>query len=269
MDLNDAVVIVTGGAGGIGAAMSTRFVAEGATVVVTDIDAAAAQALATEIGATAAGLDVTDEAALLALVSEVRERHGRIDLFCSNAGIATGVGIEGPLELWQQAMDINVMSHVYAARAVLPIMIEQGHGYLLQTCSAAGLLTAPGDAPYSVSKHAAVALGEWLAIHYAQLGIKVSVLCPMGVATPMLMNPLAEGNWSAGAVASSAPVIAPEVVADVVVAGLADERFLMLPHPEVGRFWAKKAADPDRWIDGMTTAFGTAYTRDRDAVTGG
>ena len=260
MIIQGSVIVVTGAAGGIGAAMARRFLAEGAaTVVVADLDLDRARAVADPIGAEATALDVTDESAIAALVADVVARHGRIDLFCSNAGVANFAGIDAPMELWRQAIEVNLMAHVFAARAVLPVMVAQGSGYLLQTASAAGLLTSPGDAGYAVSKHGAVALAEYLAIHYRPQGINVSVLCPMGVSTPLLMEPLAEGNLGAGAVAASGAIITAEEVADVVVAGLTDERFLILPHPEVGRYWAKKAADPERWLESMTTTFGTTF----------
>ena len=246
MELAGKVVVVTGAAGGIGSGMCARFVAEGATVV--GVDRAA-------VGGTARPdvrqCDVTDAAAVKALVDDVIAEHGGIDLFCSNAGITTGVALDDPDDLWHAAFEVNTMAHVYAARAVVPHMIERGSGYLLNTASAAGLLTSPGDAPYAVSKHAAVALAEWLAITYGDRGIGVSVLCPMGVATPMLMDPLAAGDPGAQAIANSGDIVSVEHVVDHVVAGLRDERFLILPHPEVGTFWAQKAAEPDRWLAGM------------------
>jgi NAD(P)-dependent dehydrogenase (short-subunit alcohol dehydrogenase family) len=241
MDLDGKVVIVTGAAGGIGSGMCARFAAKGATVIGAD-----------RIGAQGIrACDVTDAYALKTLVDDVIAEHGGVDLFCSNAGITTGVGLEDPDDLWHAAFEINTMAHVYAARAVVPHMVERGSGYLLNTASAAGLLTSPGDAPYAVSKHGAVALAEWLAITYGDQGLRVSVLCPMGVATPMLMDPLAAGDPGAQAVANSGDIVSVDHVLDHVVAGLRDERFLILPHPEVGTFWAQKAAEPDRWLSGM------------------
>lgn len=252
MDIADKVIVVTGGGSGIGAALCRRFAADAAAaVVVADLHADAAVAVADEIGGVAEALDVCDAAAVASLVERTIERFGRIDLFCSNAGITTGVGLEDPDDLWHKAYDVHVMSHVYASRAVLPSMLERGSGYLLNTASAAGLLTSPGDAPYSVTKHGAVALAEWLALTYGERGIGVSVLCPMGVATPLLMDPLAAGNAGAQAVADSGPILRPEQVAEAVVAGLAAQRFLILPHPEVGTYWAQKAADPQRWLAGL------------------
>lgn len=259
MQLTGGVVVVTGAGSGIGAALCRRFAAEGTrAVVVTDRDGPAARGVAAELtGVTEAvpePLDVTDPDAVTALVHDVETRFGAIDLFCSNAGMATGVGLgdsEHADELWHAAFDLHVMAHVYAARAVLPGMLARGRGYLLTTASAAGLLASPGDAPYTVSKHGAVALAEWLAITYGGRGIGVSVLCPLGVATPLLTGPLEAGEPGALAVAASGEILTAEQVADAVVAGLAAERFLILPHPEVGRFWAQKAADPDRWLAGV------------------
>jgi NAD(P)-dependent dehydrogenase (short-subunit alcohol dehydrogenase family) len=252
MDVRGAVVVVTGGASGIGAALARRFAADGAeAVVVADLAEPAARVIADEVGGVAEALDVADAAAVDALVRRTLDRFGRIDLFCSNAGIATGIGLDDPEDLWHRALEINTMSHVYAARAVVPSMLERGRGYLLNTASAAGLLTSPGDAPYAVSKHGAVAFAEWLAVTYGDRGIGVSVLCPLGVSTPLLMDPLAAGNAGAQAVAASGTIISAEQVADAVSVGLADERFLILPHPEVGTFWAQKASDPGRWLAGV------------------
>jgi NAD(P)-dependent dehydrogenase (short-subunit alcohol dehydrogenase family) len=251
VQIEDAVVVVTGGASGIGAALARRFAAEGARrVVVVDRELVAAQAVADDIGGVAERVDVTDAAAVNGLVERTLDRDGRIDLFCSNAGIATGAGLDD-LDAWQRAFEVNCLAHVHAARAVLPSMLERGRGWLLNTASAAGLLTSPGDAPYAVTKHGAVALAEWLAVTYGARGIGVSVLCPMGVATPLLMDPLAAGDPGARAVAASGEILSAERVADVVVAGLAEERFLLLPHPQVGTFWAQKASDPDRWLAGL------------------
>jgi NAD(P)-dependent dehydrogenase (short-subunit alcohol dehydrogenase family) len=177
----------------------------------------------------------------------VIERHGRIDLFCSNAGIGGGeAGLETDGARWQDFWQVNVMAHVYAARAVLPSMLAAGRGYLLQTASAAGLLTQIGSAPYAVTKHAAVAFAEWLAITYGDQGIRVSCLCPQGVRTPMLESASAAARRLLGDSA-----IEPDVVADAVIAGLAAERFLILPHPEVAEYFTRKASDYDRWLRGM------------------
>jgi NAD(P)-dependent dehydrogenase (short-subunit alcohol dehydrogenase family) len=254
MRLAGRVAVVTGGAGGIGAALATRFAAEGAAgVVVADLDGGAAQAVADAIGPAAVGLgvDVTDEDRVRALVATTEARYGRIDLFCANAGVTVGAGIEASGAEWQRAWAVNVLAHVYGARAVLPGMLARGEGYLLHTCSAAGLLTAVGDAPYTVTKHAALGLAEWLAVTYGDRGIRVSALCPQGVRTPMLTDGLDAGHVGARVTAASGAVLSPEEVAGAVVDGLAKERFLILPHPEVAAYAHRKAADPDAWLSAM------------------
>jgi NAD(P)-dependent dehydrogenase (short-subunit alcohol dehydrogenase family) len=247
MNVEGKVCVVTGGASGIGAALCRRFASAGAArVVVVDRAYDAARELADEIGGTAEQVDVTDPGAVADLVA----RTGTIDLFASNAGVATGGGLDDD-EMWQRVLAVNTLAHVYAARAVLPGMLARGSGYLLQTASAAGLLTSPGDAPYAVSKHAAVGLAEWLAVTYGSRGIGVSVICPMGVDTPLLMDGLHAGEPGALAVAASGAIITPDAVADAVLEGIAQERFLIVPHPEVATFWAQKATDPDRWLAGV------------------
>lgn len=251
MELTDKVALVTGGAHGIGKALCERFVAEGARgVAVVDRDATAALEVANTLGEASIGLaaDVARETDVVAAVAAAEARFGPIDLMVSNAGIGTMAGIEASDEAWQQIWGVNVMAHVYAARAVLPGMIARGGGYLLHTASAAGLLTNIGDAPYSVTKHAVVALAEWLAITYGDDGIKVSCLCPQGVNTDMLRS---ASGATAGSVVLMQSVIEPEAVADAVIAGLAAERFLILPHPEVQDYVRHKADDPDRWIGAM------------------
>jgi NAD(P)-dependent dehydrogenase (short-subunit alcohol dehydrogenase family) len=255
MDLAGKVVVVTGAGSGIGRALSVRFAAEGASAVVV-ADRAGKAATETAAQITAAGgtslavfADVAREADVVDLVEQTTSTFGRVDLFCSNAGIATGGGVEATDEQWQQTWEVNLMAHVYAVRAVLPQMLARGDGYLLHTASAAGLLTNLGAAPYTVTKHAVVALAEWLAITHGDAGIKVSCLCPQGVRTPMLLEGL---DQTAGAVvAAGGDLLEPEQVADAVVAGLAAEQFLILPHPEVATYLAQKATDPDRWIRGM------------------
>jgi len=245
--LKDKVVVVTGGADGIGRALCRRFAAEGAAaVVVADINAVGAEAVAAEIGGWAVTTDVARESDIVHLVKAVIERHGAIDLFCSNAGIIIEGGVETPDEEWDAIWSVNVRAHVYAARAVLPGMPARGGGYLLQTVSAAGLLSQIGSAPYSVTKHAALGFAEWLAITYGDQGIRVSVLCPQGVRTNMLMRPRPGGEsfLMAGA-------ITPEDVAEAAVLGMAEERFLILPHPEVAEYFQRKASDYDRWLRGM------------------
>ncbi len=242
---------MTGGANGIGRALVDRFAAEGARgVVVVDIDAEGVARATAEIGDVGLGIvaDVTNEADVKALAARAEDHFGAVDLFCSNAGLGTGGGLDVPDETWQRVWAVNVLAHVYAARAVLPAMIERGEGYLLNTASAAGLLTNIGDACYSVTKHAAVALAEWLAVTYGDQGIRVSCLCPQGVRTSLLLDAM---DVPAGAVVVAQGVIEPEDVAEAVVAGLADERFLILPHPVVADYWRHKADDPDRWLSGM------------------
>ena len=251
MELRDKVVLVTGGANGIGRALCQRFAAEGVRgLAVVDRDAKAAHQLANELGDRAIGLaaDVAREADVVSAVQVTEERFGPIDLLVSNAGIGTGGGVEVANEAWQEIWEINVMAHVYAARAVLPGMLARGEGYLLNTASAAGLLTNIGAAPYSVTKHAAVALAEWLAITHGDQGIKVSCLCPQGVRTNMLLAGAAD---PAGAVVLAQGAIEPEDAAEAVVQGLAAETFLILPHPEVLTHLQRKAADYDRWLGGM------------------
>ncbi len=250
MKLTDKVIVVTGGAHGIGAAMLRRFHREKPrALVVADRDRAGAEALAGELGGLAVACDVSREADLVALVARVEKEYGAIDLFVSNAGIAVGGGIDVPDDEWRRIIDINVMAHVWAARALLPAMVARGSGYLVATASAAGLLSMVGSAPYSVTKHAAVALAEWLAISYGDRGIKVSCLCPLYVNTDLLKGAL---NDAAGAsIKASGEVIEPAVVADAVVAGIDAEKFLILPHPEVATYFQRKAGDYDRWLAGM------------------
>jgi NAD(P)-dependent dehydrogenase (short-subunit alcohol dehydrogenase family) len=261
--LADKVVVVTGGARGIGAALATRFAAEGASgIVVSDVDGATAERTAAAIRdgggkAMAVRTDVADQAQVAELVAAAEAEFGPVDLFCSNAGIAAGQGIEAPADLWARSWAVNVMGHVHAANAVLPGMLARGEGYLLNTVSAAGLLTCPGDAPYTATKHAAIGFAEWLSMTYGDNGIRVSALCPMGVATAMLLPGVESGNASALAVAASAEIITPETVAEAVVDGLRAERFLILPHPKVAKHYARKAADVDGWLGGMRHVFGT------------
>jgi len=239
-------VVITGGAHGIGRALAERFAKEGArAIVVVDHDAAAAARVANEIGGTAVEADVSDQAQIKTLVAAALDRDGPIDLFCSNAGIAVWGGIEASDADWERSFHIHVMAHVFAARAVLPSMLERGRGYLLQTASAAGLLSQIGSAPYAVTKHAAVALAEWLAIEYGDRGIGVSVLCPQAVRTAMT------ANLVGGGVAAVDGLLEPSEIAQSVVEGLADERFWILPHPEVRGYVERKATQIERWLAGM------------------
>jgi NAD(P)-dependent dehydrogenase (short-subunit alcohol dehydrogenase family) len=263
MELRDRICVVTGGASGIGQALCQRFAAEGArTVVVVDRDADGALATAEALGSrgTALTADVTVEADIEAVVERTEAEIGPIDLFASNAGVLGFGGIEVSDGVWESVWSVNVLAHLYAARAMVPLMLERGGGYLLSTASAAGLLSQPGDAPYSVTKHAAVAFAEWLAITYGDLGIRVSCVCPMAVDTAMLRGgegTAVEGIGGADAshaetqAAAVAGILSPERVADSVVAGIRDERFLILPHPDVATFEQRRAADRDRWLAGM------------------
>jgi NAD(P)-dependent dehydrogenase (short-subunit alcohol dehydrogenase family) len=244
--VSGAGVVVTGSGSGIGAALARRFVAEGARVVVNDIDAAAAAAVATACGATAVPGDAATEGGVAALVGVAREVLGEIDLFCANAGIARAGGEQASEADWSASWQVNVMAHVRAARLLLPAWLERGRGHLICTVSAAGLLTMLGSAPYSVTKHAALGFAEWMAATYAHRGITVQALCPMGVRTALL-----DAAGPAGQALLADAAISPEQVADAVIEGIADSRFLILPHPEVAAMYAHRADDPGRWLTGM------------------
>jgi NAD(P)-dependent dehydrogenase (short-subunit alcohol dehydrogenase family) len=247
MEVREKVAIVTGGANGIGRALCRRFAAGGARgVVVADIDEQGATQVAAEIGGLPVAVDVSVEGDVVRLVELATARFGPVDLFCSNAGIGLNGGPEVSNSDWERIWQINVMAHVYAARAVLPDMLKRGQGYLLNTASAAGLLTQIGSAPYSVTKHAAVAFAEWLAVTYGDAGIRVSCLCPQGVRTNMLRE--AEESGSGFLIEGA---LDPEEVAEMVIGGLRLERFLILPHPEVAEYLRRKAGDYDRWLRGM------------------
>ena len=245
MELKDKVVVVTGGASGIGRAMAARFIKEGARqVVISDINAEGLQKVADEIGARAIPADVAKDADVQNLIATAERDYGQSDLLCNNAGIGTGGGPEVSNEAWERIWQINVMAHVYATRAALPAMLARGDGYILNTASAAGLLSQIGSAPYAVTKHAAVGYAEWLAITYGAQGIKVSVLCPQAVRTAMTA-----GNPKG--VASIDGLMEPEELCDAVMAALAKETFLILPHKEVLTYMQRKTSDYDRWINGM------------------
>lgn len=251
MDVKDKVVVVTGGAEGIGAALCRRFAKEGAAVVVVvDRNGDGAAATAKDIGGEAVTLDVSDGEATKAMVADIEARHGRIDLFCCNAGVGDGDpdkanAASSPDAVWNRAWNVNVMAHVHAARAVTPGMAARGEGYILNTVSAAGLLSQIGGAVYSTTKHAAIGFAESLAITHGDQGIKVSVLCPQGVDTAMLR---AGGDNQPQNLDG---VMTPDEVAEAVIEGLAAERFLILPHPVVLTYMQRKAADYDRWLGGM------------------
>jgi NAD(P)-dependent dehydrogenase (short-subunit alcohol dehydrogenase family) len=248
MLVKDAVCVVTGGANGIGRALAERFVAEGAAhVVIADVAADALTATAAEIGATAIVTDVSSEASIQALIETTEAEHGPIDLFVANAGIGGHPGgAEVPDEEWQRIWDINVMHHVWAARHLIPRWTERGAGYMVTTASAAGLLSNLGTAPYTVTKHAAVGFAEWLSITHHDAGIRVSTLCPQAVRTAMT-----EGDDPAVANVVAHGMIEPSAVADAVVEALADERFLILPHPEVAEYVAHKGTNVESWLGAM------------------
>jgi NAD(P)-dependent dehydrogenase (short-subunit alcohol dehydrogenase family) len=251
-NLQGAVTVVTGGAGGIGRALAERFAAAGArAVVVADLDAAGAGRVAARLACPSplgVGLDVTDRAAVAGLVERVEDRLGPVDLWCSNAGVALGrdLGTDGD---WERSFAVHVLAHVHAARALAPRMAARGRGHLLLTASAAGLLANMDSAPYSVTKHGTVALAEWLAIRWGDAGVGVSCLCPQGVRTAMT-----EGMGAGSSVLAAGALLEPAEVAEAVVAALAEDRFLILPHPEVATFERRRAADRDRWLAGMRRA---------------
>jgi len=247
MEIRDKVAVVTGGASGIGAGLAERFAREGARgVVVADVNLERAEGVARAIGtqALAVRCDVSREAEIQELVRRARERFGRIDIYFSNAGILGRLGgVELEDALWEKMWQIHGMAHVWAARAVVPEMVERGEGYFLVTASAAGLLNIVESAPYGVTKHAAVAIAEWLRIAYGRKGLRVSCLCPQSVQTDMTRD----GTGSAGING----VLTPEQVADVVVQTMREEKFLALPHPEVAKYFQAKGQDYDRWLGGM------------------
>jgi NAD(P)-dependent dehydrogenase (short-subunit alcohol dehydrogenase family) len=253
MNVAGKVVVVTGGASGIGRALAERFSDDGAKgIVVADLDQEGATDVATDLGnAIAVACDVGDPAHADVLIGAAEQAFGPVDLFCANAGVAVGVDLATPAE-WELAFSVNVRSHIAAAERLLPGWLERGSGYFLTTASAAGLASQIGSAPYAVTKHAAVAFAEWLSITYGARGVGVSCLCPMGVNTPLLTGGLGgEDALGFRVVAAAAPILEPEDVAAAVVEGLRDERFLILPHPEVLEFFRHKAADYDRWLSGM------------------
>src|SRR5437764_13413081 len=247
MKVTDKVVVVTGGANGIGRALCRRFAAEGArAVVVADLDGDGAAAVAEEVGGTAVRVDVSAEQEVVGLVETAIDANGPIDLFCANAGIITSGGLDDPNDVWDRIIGVNLLAHLYAARALIPGWVARGEGYLLHTASAAGLLTGIGQLPYSVTKHGVVALAEWLSITYGDAGVKVSCLCPQGVRTNM---PLAGGEDDSNFLLPGSK--SPEEVAHVVVAGLRHAPVLIHPNPEVAEYFRRKADDYDRWLRGM------------------
>ncbi|GGZ07070.1 SDR family oxidoreductase [Streptomyces poonensis] len=239
--VQDARVVVTGAGGGIGAALARRFAAEGARVAVNDLDADRAEAVAREIG----GIAVPGDAS--AIAAEARDAlGGTVDVYCANAGLGSGGTEAAGEEVWARAWDVNVMAHVRAAEALLPEWLERGSGRFVSTVSAAGLLTMIGAAPYSVTKHGAYAFAEWLSLTYRHRGLKVHAICPQGVRTDMLAS-----SGSAGDLVLAPNAIEPEEVANALFQGIEEDRFLILPHPEVAEYYQARAAVPDRWLTGM------------------
>lgn len=254
MEISNKTVVVTGGATGIGRALVLAFAKAGARgIAVADLDERGAQQVAAEAAELAPSCqtfgcrtDVADAAAVQALADEATRRFGQVDVFCSNAGIILRKGLDATADEWQRIWEINVMAHIHAANAVLPQMLERGDGYFVNTVSAAGLLSQIGSAPYAVTKHAAIGFAEWLDITYGDRGIKVSCICPQGVQTKMLFGENGErkGFLQEGSVTA-------EHVAAVTLEGIRDERFLILPHPEVLEYYRRKGQDYDRWLKGM------------------
>lgn len=239
--LRDKGVVVTGAGGGIGAALARRFAAEGARVAVNDLDGAKARAVADEVG----GIAVPGDASVI-VPQAVEALGGTVDVYCANAGLGSGGDEAAPEEIWAAAWDVNVMAHVRAAHALLPGWLERGSGRFVSTVSAAGLLTMIGAAPYSVTKHGAYAFAEWLSLTYRHRGLKVHAICPQGVRTDMLA-----ATGTAGDLVLAPTAIEPQDVADALFAGMAEDRFLILPHPEVAAYYEARAATPDKWLAGM------------------
>jgi NAD(P)-dependent dehydrogenase (short-subunit alcohol dehydrogenase family) len=271
MKLTNANIVVTGAASGIGAALCERFAAEKPRAIsLVDVDAAAVETSRLRLAESfpevkfhSYQIDVSKESEISELVHSVTQTTGTIDLFCGNAGIGTALGLDASNEVWQRTMDVNLMAHVYAARALMPAWLDRGSGYYLLTASAAGLLSNLGDAPYSVSKHGAVALAEWMSITYGDRGIGVSCLCPQGVRTPLLFPEMQSAaattsdpaNPSQDAVAlavvRSQRILEPSEVAECVVAALNIEQFLILPHEEVAAYEQARAGNRERWLGAM------------------
>ena len=271
MELSNSNIVVTGAGSGIGAALCKRFAEEGPrAIALVDMDAVALDQSLQELAqvfphvkVSSHQVDVSKESEVIALIHQVTETSGTIDLFCGNAGIGTALGLDAPNQVWQSTLDVNLMAHVYAARALMPAWLDRGRGYYLLTASAAGLLTNLGDAPYSVSKHGAVALAEWMSITYGDRGIVVSCLCPQGVRTPLLF-PEMKASVAPDSDSASAPedavalavvraqrILEPSEVAESVVNALATEQFLILPHEEVAAYEQARASNRERWLSAM------------------
>ncbi len=241
-----AGVVVTGGGGGIGSTLARRFAAQGARVVVADLNGDAAKEVADAVGGTPFAGDVASEEGVAALIEASRSALGEIDVFCANAGIAPMGAEDSPEDVWASVWDVNVMAHVRAAKLLLPAWLERGKGHFIATASAAGLLTSLGSAPYSVTKHGAVSFAEWLSVTYRHRGLRVQAICPQGVRTAML-----EASGPAGELIMGPSAIEPDQVADALFAAIDEDRFLVLPHPEVAGYYAARATETDRWLGGM------------------
>ncbi|MEV6899165.1 SDR family oxidoreductase [Amycolatopsis sp. NPDC051372] len=241
-----AGVVITGGGGGIGRALARRFAADGARVVVADVNGEAAAEVAAEVGGTSFTGDVASEDGVAKLLAAARETLGEIDVFCANAGVAPFGDEQATEDDWARTWDVNVMAHVRAAKQLLPAWLERGKGHFIATASAAGLLTTLGSAPYSVTKHGALAFAEWLSATYRHRGITVQAICPQGVRTAML-----ESSGPRGQLLMGASAIGPEQVADALFTAIDEGRFLVLPHPEVAEYYALRATQTDRWLGGM------------------
>ena len=247
MELANKIIVITGAGSGIGRALAIRFKADGAKqIVAVDINAENAQATANMVDGVAMTADVSVEDDIVRVIETTEAQIGPIDLFCSNAGVGIGPDLNSPNSQWQTSWDVNLMSHLYAARHLVPRMVGRGGGYFLNTASAAGLLNQVGAAAYGVTKHAAIGFGEWLAIHHQHEGIKVSMLCPQAVRTAMTAS-----DNDATAAASADGMMEPEELADKVVEGLRGEAFLILPHEVVLEYMRNKTSNYDRWIGGM------------------
>ncbi|MFI6997951.1 SDR family oxidoreductase [Nocardia sp. NPDC050175] len=259
MEISGKVAIVTGAGAGIGEALARRLVADGARVVLADLNTDGATRVAESLGTAAVGVggDVSDERVIRVLIDRAESEFGPVDLYFANAGIGGGAGLDSTDAQWAAALEVNVLAHVRAARLLVPDWLARGSGYFVSTASAAGLLTQLGSAPYAVSKHAAVGFAEWLSVTYGDKGIRVSCICPMGVDTQLLHAGLvpsdhaAEAELAVKAVKTAGAVLSPDQVAEIVAAGVEAEHFLILPHPEVLKMYRHKGADYDRWIDGM------------------
>jgi len=246
VSISGSTAVVTGAGSGIGRAIASRLAASGVRVIVNDLDADAAQASATQIGAVAISGDAASEAGVEALITAALAELGRIDMYVANAGIGTTHGLHATEDEWARSWEVNVMAHVRAARRLVPDWLERGEGRFVVTASAAGLLTMLGDAPYSVTKHGAVAFAEWLSATYGTLGITVHAICPLAVNTPMYQD-----SGPLRAVLDLDPVLDPDSVADALIEAMDDGRFLVLPHPQVTDYYSYRATDPDRWLRGM------------------